>query len=414
MPGAGILCRLPSAARRNGDAAGSVDKIGPDGRPMTRKMLIESDPHETRIAVLEEDRLTEIFVERRHHRGVVGNVYKGRVTRVLPGMQAAFVDIGLERDAFLYVTDVYVGDPAWASTGDDEGELAAVGGDEDDGARRERARPPSSRRARSRRSTRCSRSGQEILVQVTKDPLPNKGARVTTQVTLPGRFLVSCRPSRTSASRAGSRTRSERLRLRALLEAARAEGSVAANGGVIVRTAGEGRSGEEFAADLAYLAELWERRRASAPSTAGAPSLVHQDFDLALRVVRDLSRPSSRSSGSTARRPTSASSSSSTRCSRSSLREVRLDQPEKSGGRASSTASASSARSRRRSKPQGLAQVGRLPRDQPDRGAGRDRRQHRPLSSASTTSRRRCSPPTSRRSRRWCGRSGCATSAASS
>src|SRR6187549_3797040 len=86
-------------------------------------MLIESDPHETRIAVLEEDRLTEIFLERRHHRGVVGNVYKGRVSRVLPGMQAAFVDIGLERDAFLYVSDVYIADMGEGLSGDDEGEL---------------------------------------------------------------------------------------------------------------------------------------------------------------------------------------------------------------------------------------------------------------------------------------------------
>src|SRR6187431_1595875 len=95
-------------------------------------MLIESDPHETRIAVLEEDRLTEIFLERRHHRGVVGNVYKGRVSRVLPGMQAAFVDIGLERDAFLYVSDVYLEEDVPESValpGEEEADLGADAGE---------------------------------------------------------------------------------------------------------------------------------------------------------------------------------------------------------------------------------------------------------------------------------------------
>src|SRR5437763_14652930 len=92
---------------------------------MTTKMLVESDPHETRIAVLEDARLTEIFVERRRHRGLVGNVYKGRVTRVLPGMQAAFVDVGLERDAFLYVSDVSADVEAM-----EELELGETGADE--------------------------------------------------------------------------------------------------------------------------------------------------------------------------------------------------------------------------------------------------------------------------------------------
>jgi ribonuclease G len=244
---------------------------------MTRKMLIESDPYETRIAVLEEDRLTEVFLERRHHRGVVGNVYKGRVSRVLPGMQAAFVDIGLERDAFLYVADVILGDSGLGLAGEDDGDLVEVDGD--GGVAGAPGAEPS--------IDSLLKVGQELLVQVTKDPLPNKGARVTTQVTLPGRFAVYLPTVTHIGVSRRIEDEEERARLRALLESARVGGAVPPRGGVIVRTAGEGRSGEEIAADLTYLVELW-RAVARRAETAGAPTLVHQDFDLALRVVRDL------------------------------------------------------------------------------------------------------------------------------
>lgn len=247
---------------------------------MTQKMLIESDPHETRIAVLEEDRLTELFLERQHHRGVVGNVYKGRVSRVLPGMQAAFVDIGLERDAFLYVSDVYVTEFAE----EDVAELAGANDDDDAEA------PNAAAWAQGEPSIdSLLKAGQELLVQVTKDPLPNKGARVTTQVTLPGRFVVYLPTvSHIGVSRK-IEDETERARLRALLEAALRDIAVdgASPGGVIVRTAGEGRGGEELAVDLAYLAQLW-RTLARRAEAAPAPALIHQDFDLALRVVRDL------------------------------------------------------------------------------------------------------------------------------
>ena len=235
---------------------------------MANKMLVESDPHETRIAVLEEDRLTELYLERSHHRGLVGNVYKGRVTRVLPGMQAAFVDVGLERDAFLYVADVATAEPPELDAELHNDELpepaVVVAGPSIDA---------------------LLKAGQELLVQVTKDPLPNKGARVTTHVTLPGRFLVLL----PSVGHLGVSRRiedeAERTRLRALLESLPPEG-----GGLIVRTAGEGRAEEEFRADLDYLLGLWRRLREGA-ELVGAPALVHQDFDLALRVVRDRLSP---------------------------------------------------------------------------------------------------------------------------
>src|SRR5512139_2954775 len=150
---------------------------------MAHKMLVESDPYETRIAVLEDDRTTEVFLERRLHRGVVGNVYKGRVTRVLPGMQAAFVDVGLERDAFLYVDDVVD-----AALAEEDSDLGANGHAHVAGNGEEEPEPLAV--AESPSIDSLLKVGQELLVQVTKDPLPNKGARVTTQVTLPGRFLV--------------------------------------------------------------------------------------------------------------------------------------------------------------------------------------------------------------------------------
>ncbi len=239
------------------------------GKPLS-KMLVESDPYETRIALLEEDRLVEIYLERQHHRGVVGNVYKGRVTRVLPGMQAAFVDIGLERDAFLYVADVVPEVP------NEEGlDFASADGEEENGASVPEAAPEPT-------IDSLLRSGQEILVQVTKDPLPNKGARVTTHVTLPGRFLVLLPTVGHLGVSRKIEDEPERTRLRALIEELPRDA-----GGLIVRTAGEGRELLDFEADQRYLARAWRRIREAA-DRASAPALVHRDLDLALRVVRDL------------------------------------------------------------------------------------------------------------------------------
>ena len=233
---------------------------------MSAKMLVESDPYETRIAVLEEDRLAEVYFERSHHRGVVGNVYKGRVTRVLPGMQAAFVDIGLERDAFLYVADVVPEVPDA-----EEGEIDLAAQEEVE------APPPPS----APKIDTLLRVGQELLVQVSKDPLQKKGARVTAHVTLPGRFLVLLPTVRHLGVSRRIESEEERERLRALLDEFPHD-----DAGFIVRTAGEGHGAADFSADHSYLTRLWQRIRETA-ERAGAPSLVHQDLDLALRVVRD-------------------------------------------------------------------------------------------------------------------------------
>ncbi len=249
---------------------------------MNKKMLVECGLHETRIAILEQDRLAELFVERHEQQGVVGNIYQGRVNRVLPGMQAAFVDIGLERDAFLYVSEVT--DPE-ASVDEaetpeversreveehgaegDAGEIAAA-------AARKRELEPS--------IDQLLKVGQELMVQVLKDAMPNKGARVTTQVTLPGRSLVLLpQVSHLGVSRR-IEDEDERLRLRSLLEELQPPST-----GLIVRTAGVDSGRGDFERDLGYLTGLWQRilKRAGKVS---APTLLHRDLDLALRVVRD-------------------------------------------------------------------------------------------------------------------------------
>jgi ribonuclease G len=237
---------------------------------LTCKMLIESDPHQTRIAVLEDDRLTEIFVERHRHRGLVGNVYKGRVTRVLPGMQAAFVDVGLERDAFLYVSDV-------ASDVESMDELEIEEPRSEEPANHHGA--PS--------IDELLKAGQEIIVQVVKDPLPSKGARISTHVTLPGRYLVLLPTVKHFGVSRRIEDDAERERLLGLLH--QLPVSIGGNGGLIVRTVGEGKGIEEFESDLLYLSKLWEKVRQRAGKVS-APTLLHQDLDLALRVVRDLLR----------------------------------------------------------------------------------------------------------------------------
>src|SRR6185369_5538070 len=153
---------------------------------MTKEMIISSNGHETMVAILEDDLAAEIFVERERQRGVVGNVYKGRVSKVLPGMQSSFIDLGLERDGFLYVADVV----------DTIEEFDKLESDDEGKANGDGSAGPRSSRADSRadkpqpKIEDLLKEGQEILVQVVKEPLGTKGARLTSHVTMPGRFLV--------------------------------------------------------------------------------------------------------------------------------------------------------------------------------------------------------------------------------
>ncbi len=221
---------------------------------MHRELLVEGDPHQTRLAVLEAGRLVEFFVERHRGRGLVGNIYKGRVRRVLPGMRAAFVDLGLERDGYLYLEEMAVD------------ESGAPGGDG------------------RRTSPGIPRRGQEVVVQIARERLADKGPRVTTEITLPGRYLVLT----PLAGRLGISRRIEEPDERARLQTVALEqwGDALEATGCIVRTAAAGAPAEDLGREYELLAEVWREIEARAAATA-APALLHQEEELAVRVIRD-------------------------------------------------------------------------------------------------------------------------------
>ncbi|MGH9442309.1 MAG: Rne/Rng family ribonuclease [Thermoanaerobaculia bacterium] len=223
------------------------------------EILIDCNPFQTRVAVLENGRAAELFFERPRKHGAVGDIYLGQVSRVLPGMQAAFVEIGLEKDAFLYVADV---------RDDWEGY--------DDGPAEEDVSP--------RPTTSIDellKEGQSIIVQVVKEAMGAKGARVSTNISLPGRLLVYTPYSAKAGISRRIEDETERERLREALEA------FPGGRGFIARTAAQGRGVEEFETDRVYLSALWEsilaRSRSSQP-----PALLHGEQDLILRSLRDL------------------------------------------------------------------------------------------------------------------------------
>ena len=223
---------------------------------MTVELLVNVTPQETRVAVVENGVLQEVFIERARRRGLVGNIYKGVVRRVLPGMQAAFVDIGLERAAFLHASDIAV------SVDDEKIESSGPGDN----------------------ITRLLHEGQQLLVQVIKDPLGTKGARLTTHITVPSRYLVFMPEVRNVGVSQRIEDEAERQRLRDIVLAARGDGS----GGFILRTAAEGVGEEAIASDLHFLQRLWASIQERA-GQAGPGDVVHEDLPLVLRVLRDLS-----------------------------------------------------------------------------------------------------------------------------
>jgi ribonuclease G len=252
---------------------------------MNNMLAVNAEGPEIRVAVVEDGALAEFFVERKRDRGLVGNIYRGRVTRVLPGMQAAFVDLGpkVERAAFLYVADVL-------GSGEErklfEDSSIDEGGDDGD----ESPEGAASRLARSRKQLAARKiedllkPGQFVLCQVVKDPIGQKGARVTGYLSLPGRYSVFMpHVAQIGVSRRIGSDK-ERRRLRDLVNEVRPKGS-----GFIVRTAAEDASDQELRDDVDFLARLWAEidRRQDSMSGAG---LVYADLDLALRVVRDLLR----------------------------------------------------------------------------------------------------------------------------
>ncbi|MEE9421689.1 MAG: ribonuclease G [Gammaproteobacteria bacterium] len=224
---------------------------------MKVELLVNVTPRETRVAMVENGALQEVFIERARKRGLVGNIYKGIVSRVLPGMQAAFVDIGLDRAAFLHASDIAV-------SIDDE-KIEQPENDEN--------------------ISRLLHEGQNLLVQVIKDPLGTKGARLTTHITIPSRHLVYMPDVENIGISQRIEDESERQRLRDLVSAARDE-NVA--GGFIVRTAAEGASDEAIASDLHFLGKLWVSIRDRIDSTSPG-GVIHEDLPLVLRVLRDIS-----------------------------------------------------------------------------------------------------------------------------
>src|SRR6187397_1820302 len=237
---------------------------------MTKEMIVSSNGHETMVAILEDDLVAEIFVERERQRGIVGNVYKGRVSKVLPGMQSSFIDLGLERDGFLYVADVI----------DTMEEFDKLEADED--------APRNNRDDRNKPQPKIEellKEGQEILVQVVKEPLGTKGARLTSHVTMAGRFLVFMPTVDHVGVSRKIESREERSRLRGIVREFRE--SRGFTGGVIIRTAASGRPKEDIVKDLEAFHTIWTEIRQKTESRR-APALVYQEQSLVSKLLRDL------------------------------------------------------------------------------------------------------------------------------
>jgi ribonuclease G len=217
--------------------------------PAKRELVVSVDVAEQRVAVLEDDQVAEVYLERDESRSIAGNIYKGTVDNVLPGMEAAFVEIGLEKNGFLYVDEIVT--------------------------------PELEGRRHGRKIQDLLSRGEELLVQAVKDPMKSKGARLTTEISLPGRFVVYV-PSGEGTGVSRRLPDDERIRLRDILKRVAPK-----QGSVIVRTAAEGVSAEDIERDIQFLERLWaaiQDRAAEVP----APAVVYQEAELPLRVVRDL------------------------------------------------------------------------------------------------------------------------------
>ena len=241
---------------------------------MDKELIVSSNRYETIAAILEDDQVTEIFIERERQRGVVGNIYKGRVSKVLPGMQSAFVDIGLDRAAFLYVSDV-------VDTLEEYDRLESGDADDEGNSPLTADRPEA-------KIADLLKTGQEILVQVVKEPLGTKGARITSHVTMPGRFLVFMPTVDHIGVSRKIDARNERSRLRGIVRRFREEHGF--TGGVILRTAAGGRPEEDIVGDLSYFHQLWTDARRKT-ETARAPAVIHREESLVAKLLRDFLDP---------------------------------------------------------------------------------------------------------------------------
>jgi ribonuclease G len=217
--------------------------------PAKRELVLSVDVGEQRVAVLEDDKVAEVYLERDESRSIAGNIYKGTVDNVLPGMEAAFVEIGLEKNGFLYVDEIVT--------------------------------PELEGRRHGRKIQDLLSRGEELLVQAVKDPMKSKGARLTTEISLPGRFVVYV-PSGEGTGVSRRLPDDERSRLRDILKQVAPK-----KGGLIVRTAAEGASAEDIERDIQFLERLWKTIQERAVEVK-ASALVYQEAELPLRVIRDL------------------------------------------------------------------------------------------------------------------------------
>jgi ribonuclease G len=250
---------------------------------MSEEILINVTPQETRVAVVENGVLQEVYIERSMKRGLVGKIFKGRVSRILPGMQAAFIDVGMERTGFLHLADI-------------------INPDLESGTE------PPAKKTQETSIESLLKEGQDILVQVIKDPLGSKGARLTTRLSIPSRYLVFMPDYPTIGISQRIENETERARLRqtiihylspameqiavgdvnnVVLHATFNESALLQKGGFIVRTAAEGIEPDELHKDIGFLYKLWDSIQGRAQAAA-APSIVYEDIPLALRVMRDL------------------------------------------------------------------------------------------------------------------------------
>ena len=249
--------RKPAAERsqrqeRRANQQGNRRRVPQKRAPLPkakRELLISVDVGEQRVAILEDDRVAEVYLERPERRSIAGNIYLGTVDNVLPGMEAAFVEIGLEKNGFLYVDEIVV--------------------------------PELEGKRHGKKITDLIARGQQLLVQAVKDPMKTKGARLTTEISLPGRYLVFV-PQGEGLGVSRRLDDNERTRLKEIIK-----GLDVKEGGVIVRTAAEGASAEDIERDLVFLQRLWKTIQARA-KTAKTPALVYQEAELPLRIVRDL------------------------------------------------------------------------------------------------------------------------------
>ena len=233
---------------------------------MSEEILINVTPVETRVALVENGMLQEAYIERASRKGIVGNIYKGKVVRVLPGMEAAFVDIGLERAAFIHASDVVTSQPGSDDISDGPHVVPDI--------------------------RTLLREGQSLVVQVTKDPIGTKGARLTTQLSIPSRYLVFMPGVNHIGISQRIEDDTERARLKAIVNEAASEqaSSVAIQGGYIIRTAAEASSEDDLTADMKYLHRLGQSINERMDKVQ-APAVIYQDLPLFIRTIRDLIRP---------------------------------------------------------------------------------------------------------------------------